>query len=217
MCAAMAQRRRSILSSLVFLLLAGCETRPLPPSAARQQAPLTAPASLRAFIDQTPLVAHVKVTAATGRAGTVGTAKVEALFTDLTLQVLAPVHGTADTVSLSTLGGQLGERAMHVSGQVELAAEDEALVFLDPALAPHPFVGGQRGVLPVRDGRVFSYDGRPLVEVRPDGFVFGRAPNAPPPEPALEPRGTAKATRVDAPEGPPLTVAEALAALRALP
>lgn len=207
---------RLLLSSLTVVLIS-CETRPVSPSTARQQEALSAPASLRAFLDKTPLVAHVKVTTATGRAGTVGTAKTEALFTDLTVQVLTRVRGTADVVSLTTLGGRIGERAMHVSGQVVLEAGDEALVFVDPTLAPHPFVGDQRGVLPVKDGRVFAYDGRPLVEVRADGFVFGRAPNAPPPEPALEPRGTAKATRVEAPAGPALLVAEVLAALKALP
>lgn len=208
--------QRLLLSSLVVVLL-GCETRALSPSPTeRQEAPLTARASLRASLDKTPLVAHVKVMTATGRSGTVGTAKTEALFTDLTVQVLARVRGTADVVSLTTLGGRIGERAMHVSGQVVLEAGDEALVFVDPTLSPHPFVGEQRGVLPVKDGRVFAYDGRPLVEVRADGFVFGRPPNAPPPEPALVPRGTAKATRDDAPEGPALTIAAALTALEAL-
>ncbi|MFZ5443527.1 MAG: hypothetical protein ACOZQL_26205 [Myxococcota bacterium] len=210
----MTQRR---LFPILFVVLTACETRSPSPDAARQQASLTQSASLRAFIDKTPRVAHVKVIAATGRAGVVGTAKNEALFTDLTLQVLAPLRGNGDSLALTTLGGRVGERAMHVSGQVALEAGDEAIVFVDPTVALHPFVGGPGGVLPVKDGRVFSYDGRPLVEVRPEGFVFGRAPDAPPAEPALEAHGTAKATRVAAPEGPALSVAEVLAALRALP
>lgn len=212
----MGQRR--ILSSLL-VVLAGCETRPLAPApvSASQQAPLTAPATLGALIDKTPLVAHVKVVSATGRAGTMGSQQAEALFTDLSLQVLTPVHGNADSLALTTLGGRVGAREMHVSGQVVLEAGDEAIVFVDPAIALHPFVGGQGGVLPVRDGRVFSFDGRPLVEVRPGGFVFGRAPGAPPQAPALEPRGTATATRVLPPEGAALTVAEVIATLKAQP
>jgi hypothetical protein len=212
----MGQRR--VLSSLL-VVLAGCETRPLAPApvSANQQSALTAAATLGALIRKTPLVAHVKVVSSTGRAGTIGTQATEALFTDLTLQVLAPIHGNADSLALTTLGGRVGAREMHVSGQVVLEAGAEAIVFVDPSIALHPFIGGQGGVLPVSDGRVFSFDGRPLVEVRPAGFVFGRAPGAPAPAPALEPRGTATATRVLPPEGAALAVAEVIAALKAQP
>lgn len=211
MCPRMGQRR---ILPILLVLLAACETRPPAPS---QQAALTAPATLGTLIRKTPLVAHVRVVSATGRAGTIGAQQTEALFTDLTLQVLTPIHGNADSLQLTTLGGRVGERAMQLSGQVVLDAGDEAIVFVDAAVALHPFIGGQGGVLPVKDGRVHSYDGRPLVEVRSDGFVFGRAPGTSPLTPALEPHGAATATRVLPPEGAALTVAEVLSALKAQP
>ncbi|MDP1830067.1 MAG: hypothetical protein Q8L48_42785 [Archangium sp.] len=209
----MGQRR--ILWSLL-VLLAACETRPPAPGSASQQAALTT-ATLGGLIRKTPLVAHVKVVSATGRPGTIGTQQTEAFFTDLTLQVLTSIHGAADSLLLTTLGGRVGARELHVSGQVVLEAGDEAIVFVDPAVSLHPFVGGQGGVLPVKEGRVYAFDGRPLVEVRSEGFVFGRAPGAPALAPALEPRGTAAAARVLPPEGAALTLVEVMAALKALP
>lgn len=170
------------------MVLAGCETRPPVPVPASQQAALSAPATLGSLIARTPLVAHVKVLSAEGRPGTIGTGQTEALFTELTLQVLASIHGNAESLVLTTLGGRVGAREMQVSGQVVLEAGDEAIVFVDPAVALHPFVGGQGGVLPLKDGRVYSFDGRPLVEVRSEGFVFGRSATAPALAPALEPR-----------------------------
>lgn len=210
-------RQRRIVSSLLVLLSA-CETRPAPsPAPQAQQSALTATASLGSFLRKAPLVAHVEVVSATGRAGTIGTQQTEALFTDLSLKVLAPIHGPADPLMLTTLGGRVGEREMHVSGQVVLAAGEQAIVFVDPSVPLHPFIGGPGGVLPVRDGRVYAFDGRPLVEVRAEGFVFGRAPTALPLAPPLEAQGTATATRVLPPDVAAITVADALAALKALP
>ena len=199
------------------MVLAGCETRPPVPVPASQQAALSAPATLGSLIARTPLVAHVKVLSAEGRPGTIGTGQTEALFTELTLQVLASIHGNAESLVLTTLGGRVGAREMQVSGQVVLEAGDEAIVFVDPAVALHPFVGGQGGVLPLKDGRVYSFDGRPLVEVRSEGFVFGRSATAPALAPALEPRGSATATRVLPPGGAALTGAEVISALKAQP
>lgn len=213
----MRRLRVEVFVSLIACL-GGCETRsPLSVEPNQRQTALAvAPLALKARVLATPLVAHFKVVSEVSRQGTVGTQKAEAIFTDLTLHVLTLVHGNADqVVVLSTLGGRVGERAMNVSDQVVLSAGDEAIGFVDPTAAPQPFVGGQRGVLLVRDGRVFSFDGRPLVEVNPEGFVFGRAPDAPTPAPALQPQGTARATRVLPPEGAALTTAEVLSALKA--
>ena len=185
---------------LWFCLLLACESAkpPAPPP----------PASVAQALEQQPLVAKVTVVSATGRLGTMGTRREEAIYTDLVLRIDAPIRGAlAQTVSVTTLGGHVGERAMQVSGHVELGAGDEAIVWLQPS-SLQPFVE----VLPVREGRVYALDGRPLLAVRDGGLVFGAREQVA--RPALVPLGTASGVSLTPQPGEALPVADAVEALR---
>lgn len=160
---------RCVWLPLCVLAVPGCEkTRPM--EAAQHVAPVTG--SLAQLLASTPVVVHLRVTVATGRDGTMGRAQVPAIYTDLQVTELHRVLGSARLDGLTVLGGEVQDRAHLLSDQVRLDAGDEIIAFLDPSKTPHPFIGGTSGILRVIDGRVFSYERRPLVAVMADGFVL---------------------------------------------
>ncbi len=165
--------RRLTLSALLVLL--GCESTSRPPPPTKVQ-PLERTAPFVQLLRAAPLVVHAKVERVTGRDGTVGKAQVPAIFSDLSLRVLghASRGEPPETLTLTVLGGQVGDRAHWVSESVRLSEGDEVLAFVDPQASPHPFIGETTGVFRVIDRAVFAFDGRAVLEVGPDGLLLAQ-------------------------------------------
>jgi hypothetical protein len=181
------------------LAVCACESGGGAPAPAARQAALEAPG---------PQVAKLTVVSAAARLGTMGTRREEALYTDLELRIDARIYGALpDRVLVTTLGGALGDRAMHVSGCPELRAGDEVIAWLEPS-SLKPFVE----LLWVRDGRVYASDGRPLLAVQDGGLVFGGREG--PARPAPVPLGKASGALLTPQPGEAMSVAEAIEALR---
>ncbi|WP_165244431.1 hypothetical protein [Paludisphaera soli] len=69
-------------------------------------------------------------------------------------------------VTLTTLGGTIGERTLTASGMPAFAPERSYFVFTDLARTTYnPVTGNRRGVFRVERGVVYSYEGYPIVAV----------------------------------------------------
>jgi hypothetical protein len=159
-----------------------------PPVVHKSTAPLSAPGTFAEVLKATPLVAEVTVVGLEGRDDVTGTSKQPVIVTDLTLQLERSIPKRAETkVVLTQLGGAIGERGMQVSDQPVFVKGERYVVFADPSQKQRPFPMGPAGVLHVVDGRVFGLDGRAVLEVRADGFFFGRSVGVPELVPSTEP------------------------------
>lgn len=204
-------------STLLVLAAAASSCQQTTTSVAVTQNALTEDAPFVQLLRSAPLVVRARVERVVGRDGTMGRAEVPAIYSDVSLTVLSQVGNPTPGRSLAVtlLGGEVGDRAHHVSGQVQLSKNDEFIGFIDPNAMPHPFIGGTGGVFRIIDGSVSSFDGRDVVQVTKDGFVLAPRPV----ESGRLPVGQGTATGLqDRAEGPALSanaVLEALELLRA--
>lgn len=163
----------------LLVLLIGCSRDPAPPTA-QSSLSLSVPSTFSALIKQTPLVALVTVMSSVGRDDVTGTSQQPVIVTDLTLHVERRVgKSNLEQVVVTQLGGSVGDRGMQVSDQPLLAPGQRYIVFADPAQKQRPFPIGPAGVLHVVEGRVFGLDGRAVLAVKAEGFVFGKKEGLP--------------------------------------
>ena len=109
-----------------------------------------------------------------------GTSRQPVIVTDLTLRIERSISKqTVEQLVVTQLGGAVGERGLQVSDQPVFVQGEGYIVFADPAQKQRPFPVGPAGVLHVIDGHVFGLDGRAVLAVRAEGFVFGRKAGVP--------------------------------------
>ncbi|MBI5543490.1 MAG: hypothetical protein HY901_06345 [Deltaproteobacteria bacterium] len=151
-----------------------------------------------------------------------GTRSVPAIWTEVSLELLTLVdrdglhRDTGRTLTLPFLGGRVGEEAMLASDAPQLARGDHLILFADTSQLPYPTLGGRSGILRVLEGRVFTYEGRPVLSISKQGFLVGASADAPARGPFPEPVGAARGRPVELKEGEPMSLEDALAALQGL-
>jgi hypothetical protein len=101
--------------------------------------------------------------------------------------------GKTKTVTLTTLGGTVGDESTTVSNMPEFTANQHYLVFTDlKRTVYNPITGNLSGVFLIVDGAVYTYDGRAVA-----GVERGRIQGS---DVTLELPGTGKAREKSAPE-----------------
>lgn len=163
-------------------------------------------AELEAMLQQVEMVAEVRVLARAGRRGTIGTAQVPALWTDVEFEVRRVVRARRPLaegarLKLSFLGGQVGEEVMALAESPSFAVGEVLLLFFNPEDEPFPTFGGTRGVFRVNAAReVLTHEGQPLVAGPPGRISVGPRPESRAPLPL--PLGSAAVAEID--RGPAL-------------
>jgi hypothetical protein len=77
----------------------------------------------------------------------------------------------AQVVTLTTLGGTVGEESTRVSNMPEFMANQTYVVFTDlKRTVYNPITGNRYGVFLVHNDAIYTYDGRALVDIK-DGLI----------------------------------------------
>ncbi len=181
------------------------------------------PTTLADAIGMADFVGWVRVREVRGRHGTMGTAEVEAIWSDVTCEIIRAVTISENIVDsellvLSIIGGSVGSEGFSVTHAPELVEGEELIVIARQSTDGWPIWRGTGGVLRVEDSRVLSYDGAPVVDIVPRGFVVVPPPVDVEREIVIRPAGDSAPPRRRAPrrEGEALTPQEALDRLRVL-
>jgi hypothetical protein len=168
-----------------------------------------APESFGERLADQDLVAHMRVLSTRGVRGTMGRRGTDAIWTEVTFEVIEVVRDRGADVRggrlrMRTIGGRVGDETMVVSGAPRWRVGDEAIVAATPGRRPWPTMGGQAGIRPIEEGRVLdARAGAPVVGVSGDGVRLVSEAGAPEPMPL--PRAESPGARVRAHE---VTVAE---------
>lgn len=94
------------------------------------------------------------------------------VLTALTLTTTENLKGRAPA-SLTVFGGTVGELTNTLVGQPHLKAGDDVLLFLHADYPLSPYVGIWQGVFFVRQGRIWTHDNKPVVDIDGEELVLG--------------------------------------------
>lgn len=173
---------------------------------------------LSKVLKRADFVGEVQVRRITGRDGFTGRAKVDAIWSDIEFdvgEVIKDANGSTagGNLTLSFLGGNIGDRAMHVDHLPQFQEGDRAILIVKSDEKPSPTFAGQYGVLPIRDGRVHTYFGHYLAGINDRGYQVLTPAHLMPTAPAPTPMGDATGRVVKPEVG---TLADALLPSEAL-
>lgn len=242
-----AKQSKSALFPAVLLVLAGCATEVVGDDVTANSAALgdaaTAPVSAAAAtgpaehahapsdapqlvyaVRKADFVGAVTVRKTTGRDGTTGRAQTPAIWTDVELTLDHAVKDSRGVAAsgrftLSFLGGRVGTREMHVDHLPTFEPGEQLILIAKSDEKPCPTFAGEFGVLRVRDGKVFTSFGHPVVAITDQGYEVRTPREMMPTAPAPVALGSARGQLVMpevGDEGDAILVDEALASLDVL-
>lgn len=145
------------------------------------------------ILEQVDSVFVARVVDTKVRQGKDGERGIEVLWTDSALKIEQVLYlsdtaiRSGDLAHLTFLGGDDHDQALHVSNGGVLKRGDRAIFFVlpcslkianqDPAVCQHhpatPLLGGNRGLLRIINGRIFTGSGQPILSITKDGLHPG--------------------------------------------
>ena len=210
-------RHLTLLTTLLLTLAACQDAPPAPrPETQRQAARAGALADACAAADFVGLVEVTHVRAYPRRLGTDG---LEGLWSEVTFEVIEAVadrrKAPGPELTLQVIGGAKEGRAVQVGHAPSFREGERAVLIARERGDGWPVWGGTRGALRVEQGRALSWSGAPVIGLTAGGLQLAPKP-APSPR-AVAVAGSRPAERLSPQHTlEPMTVAEALAALRRL-
>jgi len=140
-----------------------------------ERARLKNPASLKTMIEESPLIAEVKVVKLQSHMGEMGTARNRAIYTEVEFKVLTVLKDENDDaksgkVKMSFFGGTVGDTTMVVNSSPVFKSGQNLILFANPALKATPTFAGTRGVWKIENNVLMNYAGSPVLAISANGI-----------------------------------------------